>query len=836
MIKRLFFAVVLLSVAELFSGVLHFEHADVVYPEGYFENAVLVGNIFETIRPKVIELVGNDPGRITIVLKDKGTISNGYTMPFFHKTIVIYLWPPESWIYFRLPLEDWYAYVLIHEFSHMCHLTYQDEIGKTVTKLTGIPLYPQLLSDLVEGVTVFNESLFSASSGRLNNPFFSDGLFYYSLSNFPSPGYIKVAPDDDYRDGLLYYNFTAGFYSYLVETYGLEKVKEFFRETSKTFGAFALEGFKDPYEKVFGKTREEIYTDWIYSLTEHEYSQGDLVYIARNTWLHRIDLYGDYLIVLSEEFGPSTSYTGMKKQVLKILDLDGKEVQEIPVRNVLDVKLDGEKIYVLTKEEFSGRYENVLWDVEGGRRISSGNISAFDVENGRVYLAIYDTKTRKTTVEGPKFRITLDGFIRYMDVSDRFVALLTGKNDIIVLKTNGEVVLELNNGTMKGPYVKFWKDGITFVQVEGDHTVPCYYDLQKRRLYRLASKTLIGDFVIDKDKIYYISYIPYGQTGGTGIYRIDLKMEPVEIEEKKSEPFVIEKREFSTGDEFSFRLRKFLLPATWFPMYFDGTFSLFLTFSSVENNTLLFLMPSVDLKGNFDQYTGFVVSRDNFTVYGDYSSSGDYSFGLTGVLGDFPVSADTRLGVTFEMSFSSTQTFLNNESGVANNIGVGVDLRTYLLGMPSSLKVSLNLINDDLSHLFDLDSLFCFTGLTFATGRDGSFSANLKFQLAKPENFYYDVSFAQTLFRNSAELFDGLILLKNTGNTLGVARLGFSSGEEEHVIYDHLFQEVYMEGLKFYITVGGFLNMNDVSSGGFYVGVGTSPNGLPSIPVFIDIR
>jgi hypothetical protein len=156
--------------------------------------------------------------------------------------------------------------------------------------------------------------------------------------------------------------------------------------------------------------------------------------------------------------------------------------------------------------------------------------------------------------------------------------------------------------------------------------------------------------------------------------------------------------------------------------------------------------------------------------------------------------------------------------------------------MPSSLKVSLNLLNDDLSHLFDLNSLFCFTGLTSALGKDGSFSASLKFQLLNPEDFSYDVSFAQTLFKNSAELFDGFILLRNTGNTLGVARLRFSNGKEWHVIYDHLFQEVYMEGLKFYITVGGFLNMNDISSGGFYVGIGTSPNGLPSIPVFISIR
>ncbi|HON03976.1 MAG TPA: hypothetical protein PK935_02810, partial [Fervidobacterium sp.] len=49
---KLFLVFLFLTVASftIFGGVLHFDHADILYPEGYYENAVLVGNIFETIR------------------------------------------------------------------------------------------------------------------------------------------------------------------------------------------------------------------------------------------------------------------------------------------------------------------------------------------------------------------------------------------------------------------------------------------------------------------------------------------------------------------------------------------------------------------------------------------------------------------------------------------------------------------------------------------------------------------------------------------------------------------------------------------------------------------
>ncbi len=54
----------LLAVPILANNVLEFPNADIYYPEGYEKVAVYIGNTFESIRPKAVELVGNDPGRI----------------------------------------------------------------------------------------------------------------------------------------------------------------------------------------------------------------------------------------------------------------------------------------------------------------------------------------------------------------------------------------------------------------------------------------------------------------------------------------------------------------------------------------------------------------------------------------------------------------------------------------------------------------------------------------------------------------------------------------------------------------------------------------------------
>ncbi|PLV56059.1 hypothetical protein [Thermotoga sp. SG1] len=841
MIKRTFFLMAFVLVVSSFAGVLHFEHADIVYPKGYYENAVLVGNIFETIRPKVIELVGNDPGRITIVLKDRGTVSNGYTMPFFHRTIVIYPWPPEGWKHFQLPLEDWYTYVLIHEFSHMCHLTYQGDLEKTLTELTGLPLYPQLFSGLIEGVTLFNESYFSPSSGRLNNPFYSDGLFYYSLSSFPSPSYSEIVPEDDYRRDLLYYNFTGGFYEYLVETYGLEKVKEFFRESSKIASG-------DAYRKVFGKSLNEIYTDWIFSLTDLSYDQGDLIHTAENTRLYKLDLFENNLVVLSEEYGSFTSYTGMKKESLRFIDFDGKKAKEIPLENAIDVKYDDGRIYALCKERSFDRYENVLWNVTEKKIIEKGNISAFAVQNGRVYLSFYDTESMKSRIKGPQFEYVFDGFIRYMDASEDYIALLTLDNKIIVLdrKTKREVS-KINTPEMKGPYVRFWRDGVIFVQVKGDYTIPCYYDLKEKRLYSLAEKTLLSDFLVEGDTLYYISYVPYGKTGGMGVYRKSLKMKPLKTS-KEDYHFSKEETIFTASDETSFRIKKFLRPVLHVSLYLPEVrekevvhnFSFLLGFSSVENDVQFFLMPNVNSKDGFSKYVGFSMVKDSFTAYGSYVyPHGIYSLGLSVNAGKLMLSPSSELELGLGMSFDSIGSGVSNPLDVipnvkSKNVGAGLGLKTYLFDLPVSLRTYLTFSSEDIENLFTLDSLYSFNELKIALGKESSLSVRFNLQLADLDTLNYDISLAQTLFEDRAELFNGLVLVKNTGNTIGITSLELNGGQRVNALYDHIFVETYTKGFKFYLTAGVFLSSS--MNPAFYVAFSFSPNGFPSFPVFINLK
>lgn len=878
---KLFLVFLFLTVASftIFGGVLHFDHADILYPEGYYENAVLVGNIFETIRPNVINLVGNDPGRITIALQDKGSISNGFTQPLLHRTIVIYLWPPESWISFQLPLENWYTYLLVHEFTHMCHLTYQDDFAKVASVILGFPYLPQLDSQLVEGITVFDESYFSSASGRLNNPFFSTGLYYYALQNFPSFNYKEIMPSDDYRGGLLYYNFTAGFYKYLVDTYGLEKVKDFLRETSVTvedmsklwdLSAVQQETYSDKYEKVFGKPFDEIYTDWIFSLTKLDYKQGDLIYKSRDTYLNKIDAYKSNFTLLSQKYGPVSSYIGTTIDALTFIDSEGKEKSSVPL-TALDVKYDDSGIYALCKTNILGKTVNQLWDVTRNRAIAAGYISAFGIYKGNLYLSAYDTQSMKTIVKGPDFDFQYDGFIRYMDVSENYLAFLTMDNKVIIIdKQSKNIVAMFDNPTMKGPYVKFWKDGVTFIQVEGEYTIPYYYDLKEQKFYRLAEKSLMNDFVIVDDYLYYTSYIPYGKTGGMGVYKQKVQMVPVILstpENTKTFTWDTQQKKFTSGNELAFRISTFVKPVTWIPYYSVVTdddsithdMSIIFTFANPENDTFLILTPVVSINENtngfsfngFGQYVSFITAQDLYNLSASYFyPTNDYSFNLVTALSTFPFSYNSQLQGLMTANLRSSESYnldtLFNIVGIASapaiytkNLGVGFGISTNAFSLPTYIRSLLMLSSDDFEELFSLNSAYSFTSLLIGLGTDNSFAGQFSTQLSDPSNYGYDFSTAFTLFKDQAELFDGSILFKNSGNTLGLATLEISSDQESykvHTLYDHFFLETYLSGVKTYLKIGGLINIpgffgldNSGFYGTFYIGVGTSPNGLPDL-------
>lgn len=853
-----------------FAGVLHFEHADVVYPNlRYIDTAVRVGNIFESVRQDVINLVGYDPGRITIILQDKGTVSNGYTQVLLHKTIVLYTWPTEGYMGFYLPLEDWYTYLIIHEFTHMCHLSYQDELGKFISLITGIPYLPQLSSPFVEGTTVFSESSFSLSSGRLNNPFFSSGLYYYSLPNFPSFSYKETMPSDDYRGGLLYYNFTAGFYKYLADTYGIDSVKKFLNVTSQTNIPFltlgATQTTQDPYESVFGKKFDELYTDWIMSLTKLDYNQGKLVYNLRNSLILRVDSAGKEIALLRQTFGPVSSYVGAFESGLVFIDdAKFKQTKDIPL-NADEVKIDGDNIYALQPSQFLDKVEKKLWLVNQNKVIASGYITSFGVNKGEVYVSLYDPVSLKSKVKSLNdnlFEYTYYGYIKNMDVSENYIALLTLDNNIIILDKKYKEVAKIKDRNMKGPYVKLQGNKVLFSRVEGNYIIPYYYDIEGGKFYRLAEKTLLSDFTIHNNELYYVSYTPYGNTGGNGIYKKEIQLQELsELPNENSPSKVnIAQHKYVDGDELAFRINEFLKPVTWAPMYsytqledssLIYTLYMIFTFTNIENDTAFVLTPILDIAQNdpesldfqilgYRQFVGFLKMGDYYGISASYIyPSNDYGISAELLLGSFDLSPKTSVYALLGINSRSSKDYNLDSvfsliSGISapsiklNTLSFGLYMPTYIFSRPVQFRNWVILSNDDYTKLFDIDSVYFEHSVVFALNTDTSFLGLLQWNLSQPENIYYDTSLAFTLFKDSAELFGGNVLFRNSGLTIG-----FANPAGIHGIYTQFFVETYLAGMKLYPNAGVFVQLMDLYGlpapdfqGIVYIGLGNSPHML----------
>ena len=848
-----------------FSGVLRFEHADVVYPEGYEETAKLVGKIFENVRQQVIDLIGNDPGRITIILQDKGAVSNGFTNPILHKTIVLYTWPPESWLNFELPLEDWYTYLIIHEFTHMVHLTYQDWFTKLVSIVLGVPYLPQMYGPFGEGTTVFAESSFSKNSGRLNNPYVSDGLYYYAIQNFPSFAYKELMPVDDFRGGQLYYNFTAGFYKYLVDTYGLEKMKKYIELTSTILPDPEVGAkYRDSFEKVFGKSFDELYTDWIRSLMKLNYVEGKLIYKVPNAKIYKIDVTKEGLAVYSDEFGPATSYISTVNPRLVYIDKEGK-VQSSRTVIAFDIKYDKDKTYILTKAENFGNYENQVWEIDSNKLIGNGNISAFAVYNGNYYFAKYDSKHMRTKITGDGFEEELYKYVTYMDAKDGKLALLTSDYKIIVYDLSSKNKIIIEDDGMKGPYLRFWNNGLLFTRVDGKYVNPYYYDLAEGKLYKLGENMLVYDFVVNGEDIYYVSYIPYSLSTGTGVYKTKVaKTESDLLKYKYNYDFADKKFEY--GSEREFRLHKMFEPLTWIPMYeYDVETDnhrgyMIFTFGNIENDTFLILTPVFDVKltdTSFDlsysQYASWITMKDTYELFMSYYyPSNDYN--LTGMLrlGGFSLSPITNLYGYLTFRFKTKNIglldsvfslFTSNVPEIySNNVGFGMLLTSYIFGMPYKAEVFMLLSNEKFEELINWNKIYsnayAFGYLGLALTNNITLEGQGAIKVDSLDLASYDISFANTLFTDNAFLFGNALYIRNSGITTGFANPTVSNGENSILtpgLYGHLFVETYAQGMKFYPSFGIFVPFSELlkETGTpeylYYIGINTSPHGLPQI-------
>ncbi|MEA2067289.1 MAG: hypothetical protein U9O65_09425 [Thermotogota bacterium] len=579
---KLFYILIffLVCVSTFFSyGLLKFPNADVYYETGYKAIAEKAGTIFEEIRPLAIDLVGNDPGKINIVIKDIGTVTNGYAVPQYHKTIAIYTWPPDSYIAIRLNSVSWFRQVIMHEFTHIVHLSYISGVNRFLTNFfTGSELLsPQFFTPFGESVTLLAESSIHFAEGRLNNPVWSRGMYLSSIEGnyFPDLAYALAINDEDYRGGFLYYNYPAGFYEYLINMYGLSKAKKFHSIVAKMP---PILGVIIASNKAFGKDINILYNEWKETLSNKspiKQSKFKEIYTVKNGNI--TDIWSDDKLYLSYAImGNASSWDNKHRISIASLNEKGKTSIEINGALPLRAKSDNGVLLTMQNNIEGSEYTRTLWkkDANGWEELFKGNITAFEINNKDIYIAYYDQKNESSTLlKNNSVFLETEFHIKDIEISDDGeIALLVDneqrQGSIALIKLGG-LELVLDDPVFKSSSIEWFNGKLIFPAAYNEKYMDAYaFDPYTKRLFQLSEGLFLEKIVYFKNKIYAIGNSL--KSKGMAVFELEPLEKDIAIPELKNADQTITV-DYEEGNFGLNTARYFINPVIHFPLVSFGS-------------------------------------------------------------------------------------------------------------------------------------------------------------------------------------------------------------------------------------------------------------------------
>jgi len=238
------------------------------YPAGREREALRALGELEGRKAFAEALVGRSGGcRLSVVLEDAGTESNGYADPVFRR-LHLYLYPPSDPGLGFAP--SWWELVGVHEYVHWLQLTAAAGLSGALAWAFGDAWAPGVFTPawLVEGLAVYAESAGSPYQGRLNAGFFDAYLQARLLSGRPPslPEALFVPPA--FPGGETPYLYGGEFVEYLALTYGQEAVTRFLRGSAASALSYLtpllpLAGLDRTARRVFGKRIPELWREWL---------------------------------------------------------------------------------------------------------------------------------------------------------------------------------------------------------------------------------------------------------------------------------------------------------------------------------------------------------------------------------------------------------------------------------------------------------------------------------------------------------------------------------------------------------------------------------------------
>jgi hypothetical protein len=219
------------------------ENLYVHYADGnkdFAERALVIAEIAHLQLTKELNWVPEQ--KTHIVLSDQTDEPNGYATPIFFNRTVLFLAPPTS-VNTLEDFDDWFATLIIHEYTHIVHLDKSAGSPEYLRNIFGrfLFLFPNVFqpSWVIEGLATLKETYPDHGIGRGQSAMFAS-MMREELANGLQPISHVNLPVDSWPAGTTRYLYGVYFMSFVVEKYGEEKLQEWIEEYSDNLFPFFI--------------------------------------------------------------------------------------------------------------------------------------------------------------------------------------------------------------------------------------------------------------------------------------------------------------------------------------------------------------------------------------------------------------------------------------------------------------------------------------------------------------------------------------------------------------------------------------------------------------------
>ncbi len=202
-------------------------------------------------------------GKTEVVVTDTYDQANGFTTVIPYNLVILRVVPPSSESALA-NYDEWLRELFVHEYTHVLHLSDTRYPAKLLKNIFGKIVAPNGLTPgwVMEGLATYFES--SETSGGRGKSSFTDMLLRTDILRGKFLHLDQMAGTQyEWPSWMAQYLYGVGFWNYLSQNYGEEKLTEFSHKYGASLWFFSL---NNKAKRVFGKSFYQLWKDWKNSL------------------------------------------------------------------------------------------------------------------------------------------------------------------------------------------------------------------------------------------------------------------------------------------------------------------------------------------------------------------------------------------------------------------------------------------------------------------------------------------------------------------------------------------------------------------------------------------